>query len=83
MFNTACGAQTTVNGLARMIMEALGVGVPINYEPARVGDVKNSMADLTKAKRLLGYSPIVPFREGLERAIAWYREREAAYANES
>jgi len=75
VFNTACGAQTTVNGLAQMIMEALGVEVSINYEPARAGDVKNSMADLSKTERLLGYQPVVPFREGLERAITWYKSR--------
>jgi nucleoside-diphosphate-sugar epimerase len=59
-----------------MIMEILGVTVPITYAPARVGDVKDSLADISKAERLLGYKPAVHFREGLERAITWYKNKE-------
>ncbi len=77
VFNTACGAQTSVNELARLVMEILGTTVPLNYLPARAGDVKNSLADVSKAQRLLGYTPIVPFREGLEKTVAWYKLKEA------
>ena len=76
VFNTACGTQTSVNDLAKMIMEVLGVTVPITYAPDRVGDVKDSLADISKAERLLGYKPAVHFREGLERAIEWYKNKE-------
>ena len=76
VFNTACGAQTSVNDLAKMIMETLDTSVPINYAPPRPGDVKNSLADISKAERLLGYEPTVPFREGLQRAIEWYSNKE-------
>lgn len=81
VFNTACGAQTSVNDLARLIMEILGREVPLNYQPARAGDVKNSLADVSKAERLLGYRPVLSFREGLEKTIAWYKERELCHAN--
>jgi nucleoside-diphosphate-sugar epimerase len=43
------------------------------YSETRSGDVKDSQADITKAKRILGYQPIVSFEEGLKRTIEWYR----------
>ena len=43
------------------------------HEPARVGDVRESLADITKARRLLDYQPSVMFRDGLERSIEYYR----------
>lgn len=75
LFNTACGAQTSINDLAHMIMTTLDMNMPLHYEPARIGDVKNSLADISKARRLLGYEPLVPFKEGLERTITWYKKQ--------
>jgi UDP-N-acetylglucosamine 4-epimerase len=43
------------------------------YEPERAGDIKHSFADLGRARSILGYQPIVPFRQGLDQTVAWYR----------
>lgn len=72
--NIACGEKITVNGIIDMINEIVGKNVKSNYVPARAGDVKHSLADITAARELIGFEPIVPFREGLEKAIAWYRD---------
>jgi nucleoside-diphosphate-sugar epimerase len=49
-----------------------GTQEPI-YTQTRPGDVRDSQADIAKAKRLLGYTPIVSFEEGLKRTVEWYR----------
>jgi UDP-N-acetylglucosamine/UDP-N-acetyl-alpha-D-glucosaminouronate 4-epimerase len=48
------------------------------YGPERAGDIKHSLADISLAKKHLGYAPTVDFEEGLRRTVAWYRERTAA-----
>jgi len=50
------------------------------HMPARAGDVRDSQADITKARTLLGYEPTVAFDEGLRRTLEWYRTSEAAEA---
>jgi len=46
-----------------------------NYGPERAGDVKHSLADLSRAEKHLGYKPKVGFEEGLRKTVAWYRSR--------
>ena len=75
VFNIACGAATTLNDVVRMIAETIGHEIPITYAPSRVGDVKHSLADITAARTHLGYKAAVSFPEGLDRTIAWYRDR--------
>jgi UDP-glucose 4-epimerase len=60
-----------------MINRLLGKDVKPNYVPARVGDVKHSLANIAAARKLLGFEPVVPFREGLERSLDWYRKNLA------
>ncbi|HYG61275.1 MAG TPA: GDP-mannose 4,6-dehydratase [Thermoanaerobaculia bacterium] len=73
------GAQTTsLKDLVHWIAAELAVEPRIDYLPAQPGDVPITYADVSKAERLLGYSPKVPIREGLRRFVAWYRERHAA-----
>ena len=50
----------------------MGRAVAVTYAPRRVGDVEHSLADITAAGNGLGYRAAIPFREGLERTIAWY-----------
>ena len=70
------GAETTaLSELVEWLAEALGVEPRIDYLPEQPGDVPITYADVTKARRLLGYSPKVPIREGLRRFVAWYQER--------
>lgn len=71
--NIACGQSTSVNAIIREINTLLGTNVPPNYVPARAGDVKHSLADITAAQELIGYQPLVQFDEGLRRAIEYYK----------
>ena len=75
MFNVACGVATTLNDVVRLIGEGLGKTIPVTYAPARVGDVKHSLADISAARSQLGYKGAISFSEGLRRTIAWYAER--------
>jgi len=72
--NIACGEAITVNAIIKMINEIVGKSVKPTYVPARKGDVKHSLADITLAKNLIGYKPVVSFKDGLEKAIKWYSE---------
>jgi UDP-glucose 4-epimerase len=72
--NIACGHAVTVNEIIEMINEIVGKNVKPVYEEARVGDVKHSLADITHAEKLLGYKPLISFKDGLGIAIDWYRE---------
>jgi len=72
--NIACGEAVTVNATIDMINEVLGRNVKPIYDAPRPGDVKHSLADITLAQNLIGFKPIVPFKQGLQKAIGWYRE---------
>lgn len=72
--NIACGQRVTVNETIKIINELLGKNIEPIYAPPRPGDVRHSLADIRLAKKIIGYKPTVPFREGLERSIGWYRE---------
>ncbi|MCG3136661.1 MAG: UDP-N-acetylglucosamine 4-epimerase [Phycisphaerae bacterium] len=72
--NVACGESVSVNYMLAAINRELGKKVAARYEPARIGDVRHSAADISRARSLLGYQPQVSFDEGLRRAIHWYRE---------
>ena len=71
--NIACGERITVNGVISLINEFLGTDVRPRYVPARAGDVKHSLADITLAGQVIGFAPVVKFRDGLREAIKWYR----------
>ncbi len=71
------GAKTTsLHDLVKWIGEELAVEPEIEYLPDQPGDVPITFADVSKAERLLGYSPKVSIREGIRRFVAWYRESE-------
>ena len=72
--NIACGEVVTINAIIDMINEIVGKDVKPEYAPDRAGDVKHSLADITKANEVIGYTPSVAFREGLQTAIDWYRK---------
>jgi len=71
--NIACGQAVTVNQIIEMINQITGKNVKPHYTNPRPGDVKHSLADITAAKSIIGYEPVVPFNMGLEKAITWYR----------
>ena len=72
--NIACGQAVTVNEIINMINELCGKNSRPIYTASRPGDVKHSLADITLAKRLIAFTPKVSFRQGLEKAIDWYRK---------
>jgi nucleoside-diphosphate-sugar epimerase len=72
--NIACHHATSLNQILDKLSKLLGVEVKAEYGPMRAGDVKDSLADISRAKATIGYEPQVYFEEGLERAIDWYRE---------
>jgi nucleoside-diphosphate-sugar epimerase len=76
VINIACGENTTINQLYRLIAELIGTDIAPEYAPPRPGDVRHSLADISKAKRLLGLKEVVDLKEGLQRTIEWYRRQE-------
>jgi len=73
VFNIACGERLTVNQLAAILSEIIGVNLEPEHVPPRPGDVRYSLADISKARKLLGYEVKVDVREGLEQTVKWYR----------
>lgn len=75
VYNIACGHQTSLLQLFNGLKEEAGNSTlqPV-YGPDRKGDVKHSLADITKAETLLGYHPAVSVEEGLKKTITWYKK---------
>lgn len=71
--NVACGERFTLNQVAALLGEIIGVTPRIDYLEGRQGDVKHSLADIDKARQLLGYDPQVSFRQGLERTVEYFK----------
>ena len=76
MMNAATGTSITLNETFAILSELTGYKGKPAYEPARAGDIRDSLADDSLAERLLGYRPIVDFREGLRRTVEWYKTTE-------
>lgn len=77
IINVATGGRISLNTLFTTMRGVIGGDVEPVYAESRQGDVRDSQADITKAKDLLGYAPIVSFEEGLKRTIEWYRTTHA------
>lgn len=75
VYNIAFGERTTLNELFEHIKGIAGSDLAPIYGPERSGDVRHSLADISKAKTFLQYNPSVSVREGLKTAFDWYRER--------
>jgi len=75
VFNIASGERTTVNTLVREISELMAVSVMPFFTDLRPGDILHSLADIGKARRVLGFEPLVGFKQGLRKTGEWYRER--------
>jgi nucleoside-diphosphate-sugar epimerase len=73
VINIANGEQVTVNELFRRLKEITGqAGIEPEYHQARTGDVMHSLADITRARVLLGYAPKVGLAEGLQATAQWF-----------
>lgn len=75
VYNIACGQQTSLNELFEGLQKVSGSTLQPVYGPERKGDVKHSLADISKAVKLLGYKVEVSVDEGLNRTMAWYKGR--------
>jgi len=75
VFNIAFGEQTTINQLFSCIKEISGSQLSAIYQPERPGDIKHSMADISKAANLLGYNPTLSVRQGLEITYNWFKKQ--------
>ena len=73
--NVGCGTRISLNQLVGILENILGLKAKVEYQPARLGDVRDSLADLGLAKSLLGYSPQVSIEAGLSKTIDWFRQR--------
>jgi UDP-glucose 4-epimerase len=74
VINIACGQAVTINQIIGMINKFVGKNVKPIYAPSRAGDVKHSLADITLARKTIGFNPAISFQQGLEKAIGWYRD---------
>lgn len=73
VFNVATGHRIDLNETVRVLKKLTGYTGEVKYAPERSGDVKHSLADLSRAEKHLGYKPSVDFEEGLRRTIEWYK----------
>lgn len=69
VFNVACGEQVSINDLVSKISALFGKKIKPKYTDMRVGDIEHSLADISKAKKILGYEPKISFNEGLKNLI--------------
>ena len=77
VFNIGCGTRITLNRLIQMLESIFGVKAEVAYDPARAGDVRHSLADMSLTARDLGYRAIVTVEEGLQRTIEAMKHRTA------
>jgi len=73
VFNVAYNQRIDLNTLAHLIMEITGITVPIDYESSREGDVRDSLADITRAQIGFNFEPAYTVKTGLMETIAWYK----------
>ncbi len=77
VFNVAAGARFTLNQTVELLRNLTGYTGAVEYASERSGDIKHSLADVSKAREYLGYEPKIGFEEGLRRTVEWYRSRSA------
>jgi UDP-glucose 4-epimerase len=70
-FNIASGTRVTINRLAQLVADAAGIKPAIQHGPPRKGDVRDSLADISKARAAFGYKPTVDLATGLREYLAW------------
>jgi nucleoside-diphosphate-sugar epimerase len=74
VINVATGGRVSLNELFRTLRTLTGSDVTAAHGPARTGDIRDSQADIGRARALLGYSPMVEFQDGLALTLAWARQ---------
>jgi nucleoside-diphosphate-sugar epimerase len=77
VFNVGTGSRISLNDIVESLGRISGKRLAPRYDPARDGDIRDSQADIARAREFLGYEPTVQFDEGLERTFEWYRAAQA------
>jgi UDP-glucose 4-epimerase len=80
VFNGGTGSRITLNQVIHLLAKISGQPIEAVYDPPRNGDIRDSQADISLARRVLGYEPKVQFEEGLRRTWEWYRGKYSAKA---
>jgi nucleoside-diphosphate-sugar epimerase len=78
VINVATGSRISLNQLFESMRRLIGADVRPQYQGDRAGDVRDSQADITRAREILGYEPTVPFEDGLRLTVDWYRSLNPA-----
>ncbi|MFZ0311825.1 MAG: SDR family oxidoreductase [Candidatus Korobacteraceae bacterium] len=81
-FNIATGHRFNLNETVELLRPLTGYTGNVEYAPERAGDIKHSLADISRAQAKLKYQPLVDFQEGLRRTVEWYRTSETAKQRE-
>jgi UDP-glucose 4-epimerase len=74
VFNIACGERHSLNELHRILSKLTGYTLAPQHAETRAGDIRDSLANVSAARKAFGYKPLVGFEEGLARTVAWHRE---------
>jgi len=77
VINVAAGGRVSLLDLVRSLQTITQTSIEPTFGPTREGDVRDSQADIIKARRLLGFEPTIPFDEGLRRTVTWFRTSAA------
>ena len=83
VINVATGGRVSLNQLLGVLKTILASDLEPIYQEARIGDVRDSQADIAKAERLLGYRPTVALEDGLRQTVAWFRSAESVTRSSS
>jgi len=78
IFNGGTGARITLNQVVKLLEKITGKKLQVKYDPPRDGDIRDSQADVSLARKILGYEPGVLFEEGLQRTWEWYKSAYGA-----
>ena len=74
VFNGGTGAKISLNQVLKLLEKITGKKIQASYDPPRAGDIRDSQADISRARKILGYEPLIDFEDGLARTWKWYVE---------
>lgn len=74
VFQVAMGVETAIADLAELVQKVTGAESEIRFEPKRAGEIHRSWADISKARRVLGFNPQVDLEQGIAQTVDWYKE---------
>jgi nucleoside-diphosphate-sugar epimerase len=77
VFNVGVGGRVSLNQVTQVLAKISGNQLEVRRDPPREGDIRDSQADISQARELLGYDPQVDFEEGIRRTFEWYRATQA------